>query len=413
MTQGNSPRFFYGYIVLAAAFAIMLVMWGVFFSFGIFFKPMLSDFGWDRAVLSGAFSLAFIVYGGVGIVAGRLTDRLGPRIVLTIFGSLFGLGLLLMPQVSAIWQLYLFYGVLVGVGMGGGLIPLIATISRWFVRRRGLIMGIAVSGIAVGMLILAPLANSLIATDGWRNSFTIVGLITLAVVIPAAQFLRRDPSQMRQLPYGVDEVEAENSNLQTEGFSFREAIHTQQFWMISAAFCSVFFAVQAAIVHVAPHAIELEISPANAAGIVAAIGGGNIASRIMGGGIADRIGNKLVLIISFILVSSSLFLLFGASELWMFYLFAVLFGLGHGGWTAILSPIVAELFGLRQHGTILGFSIFIGTIGGAAGPMLVGRIFDVTGSYHLAWLICGGVSTIAIILSSLLRPVSKETMIRI
>ena len=222
-------------------------------------------------MLSGAFSLAFIVYGSLGIVAGRLTDRLGPRIVLTTFGSLFGLGLLLMSRVNAIWQVYLFYGVLVGVGMGGNFVPLVTTISRWFVKRSGLIMGIAVSGMGAGILAMPPIANLFIATYEWRTSFIIVGVITLVAVISAAQFLRRDPSQMGQMSYGLGEIRAESSNLQAEGFSLGQAIHTRQFWTFGALlFCNL-FVLQTALVHVAPHAIELEISATNAATIVAFI----------------------------------------------------------------------------------------------------------------------------------------------
>ena len=158
-----APRFFYGYIVVIAAFFIMLLMWGIFFTFGVFFKPVLTTFGWTRAVTSGAFSLNWIIQGLLSIVVGRVNDRLGPRIVLTVCGSILGLGYLLMSQISTLWQLYLFYSVLIATGMSGAFVSLASTVARWFVKRRGIMTGIVVAGSGLGGLIAPPVANWLIS----------------------------------------------------------------------------------------------------------------------------------------------------------------------------------------------------------------------------------------------------------
>ena len=134
MIENKQPKIFYGYIVVAASFLIYMVMWGTYYTFGIFFKPFLVEFGWTRAMTSGAYSLSLILHGLLGIVAGKLTDRFGPRVVVTACGLLLGSGYLLMSQVSAIWQLYLFYGVIIGIGISGGFIPLVSTVARWFVK---------------------------------------------------------------------------------------------------------------------------------------------------------------------------------------------------------------------------------------------------------------------------------------
>ncbi len=145
MTETRKSKFFYGYIVAITAFFIMVLIWGTYYSFGIFFKPVSTEFGWTRAMTSGAFSLSMIMYGLLGIVMGGLNDRLGPRLVMTFCGFFLGLGYLLMSQTNTIWQLYLFYGGIIGIGMGGSWVPLTSTIARWFVKRRSMVTGIVAS----------------------------------------------------------------------------------------------------------------------------------------------------------------------------------------------------------------------------------------------------------------------------
>ena len=210
--RSKKPKLFYGYIIVAAAFLITLIMCGTLFTFGVFFKPILTEFGWTRAMTSGAFSLCILLFGLLGIGTGRLTDRFGPRVVMSGCGFFLGLGYLLMSQVSAIWQLYLFYGVMVGIGVSGSFVPLVSTVARWFAERRGMMTGIAVSGIGIGTMIMPLVANWLISSYGWRTSYIVVGITVLVLIILVAQFLRRDPGQMGQLPYGADEVKVESLN---------------------------------------------------------------------------------------------------------------------------------------------------------------------------------------------------------
>ena len=232
----NEPRLFYGYIVVVAAFLILMMTLGLYMVFGVFFKPLQAEFGWSSAMTSGAFSLSMIIYGVLGIVVGGLNDRFGPRIVMTVCGFLLGLGFLLMSQVSALWQLYLFFGVIMGIGMGGVWVPPLSTVARWFVKRRSLMMGIVVAGAAMGTLIGSPVVSRLIAAYGWRLSYAILGGVVLLVVILAAQFLRRDPTQMGQRSYGESEGKQQGLKSETSGFSLREAVYTTQFWVIFIMF---------------------------------------------------------------------------------------------------------------------------------------------------------------------------------
>jgi len=156
----RNPKLFYGYIIVAAAFVMLTVMGGTYYSFGVFFTPLLTEFGWTRAMTSGAFSLSILLEGVLGIVMGKATDRWGPRMVITLCGFLLGLGYLLMPQISALWHFYLLYGVIIGIGLGGLWVPPVSIVIRWFAKRRNTMTGIAIAGTGVGGLITPPLASS-------------------------------------------------------------------------------------------------------------------------------------------------------------------------------------------------------------------------------------------------------------
>jgi len=407
LTKNSPPQFFYGYVVVLLAFIIMVVTWGTFYTFGVFFKPVLTEFDWTRTGTSGAYSLAFMVSGFLSIVAGRLNDRFGPRVVVSACGVLLCSGYLLMSQVSAIWQLYLFYGI-VGIGLSGAYVPSISAVSRWFVKRRGLMTGIAMAGIGAGTMITPPVTNWLISNYGWRTSYIVIGIVVLVLMVLAAQFLKRDPTQMRLIPYGEGVVESQNSDLEARGFSFQEAIRTWQFWVVCGMFTFSEFCVQTITVHIVPHATDLAISAANAAGILAIIGGAGVTGRVMMGGAGDRVGNKPATTICLIMMLASLLWLLAAEELRMFYLFAVVFGFAYGGYQPLISLVVAELFGLSSLGVILGAVTFSITIGAAVGPALAGRIFDITGSYQSAFLVCAALSIVAIILTLFIKPITNK-----
>ncbi len=408
LAENRKPKFFYGYLVVLAAFCVMGVVYGTVNTFGVFFKPLLTEFGWTRAMTSGAFSLYMLLHGLVSIVSGRLNDKFGPRVVITIFGFFLGSGYLLMSQIGVVWQLYLFYGVIVALGSGAGFVPLASTVARWFVKRRGLMTGIVLTGTGIGTMILPPVANQLNSAFGWRNSYIIVGAIALVLTVSAAQVLRRDPAQMGQLPYGADEVKPESPALEGKGFSLREAIQTKQLWIVSAlSFCYA-FSLYAVMVHIAPHAIDLGISATIAANLIAVIGGLSIAGRIIMGSGSDRIGAKFSYVIAFTMMALALFWLPFAREVWMLYLFAAIFGFAYGGLITFFSPLVAELFGLGSHGVILGISTSVGTIGGAIAPVLTGGIFDLTGSYDSAFLVTAAVSVLGLIMALLLTPISSK-----
>jgi len=406
LIDNRKPTFFYGYIIVLAAFFIQVLAWGTYNTFGVFFLPMSTEFGWTRTITSAPRSLCFLLFGLLGIVAGRLNDRFGPRLIMAVCGLFLGLGYLLMSQINAIWQFYLFYGVIVALGMSATDIVSLSTVARWFARKRGTMTGIVKVGAGVGMVIAPLAANWLIFSYGWRSSYLIIGLVALVFSILAAQFLRRDPGQMELLPDG-DEMKEEKPSSEASSLSLQQAMHTAKFWILSAVFFVFVLCAHTVMTHLYPHAVDIGISPAVAANILATIGGASMAGRFIMGIAGDRIGNKSAFIIDLTILAIAFLWLQVSREAWMLYIFAVVYGFAHGGLFTLISPMVAELFGLSSHGIIFGTVNFSGTIGGTVGPVFGGFIFDTTGSYQWAFLSCIVLSIIGIILTLLLRPTQR------
>ncbi|MFC2047493.1 MFS transporter [Chloroflexota bacterium] len=408
LSENRKPRFFYGYVVVAATFCIMVVTLGTSYTFGVFFKPVLTEFGWTRALTSGAFSLSMLMAGLIGIVMGGLNDRFGPRVLLTVCGVLLGLGYFLMSQISAVWQLYLFYGVIIGIAMSGVWPPLMSTVTRWFSRRRSMMSGIVLTSVGIGGLISPLVADYLISTYDWRTSYIILGSFASVVVVLAAQLLKRDPSQIGQMPDGDNKRGGQEIKLEAEGFSLKGAVYTRQLYALLAVSFCFGFSQFVVVVHIAPHATELGFSASSAAKVLATISGLSIVGRIIMGSAADKIGNRLAYAVGFILMSLALFWLITATNIWMLYLFAAVFGFAFASIEASEAPIVARIFGLRSHGLIYGIAGFSFTIGAAIGPFLAGYIFDVTGGYEMAFLVSAIVGLIGLILTTLLVPITSK-----
>jgi len=400
----EKTRFNYGYIIAIISFFAMMLLLGLHAVFGIFFKPIIAELEWTRTVTSGAFAFSQIMFGLLGIGIGRLNDKFGPRIVMTLCGLLAGLGYLLMSQVQTVWQMYLFYGVMIGVG-SSIYVPLLSTVARWFVQKRGMMTGIVFAGAGVGMLILPLVINQLISAYNWRITFLILGAIILVVIVVTAQFLKRDPGQMS---YRENDAPEGGLRLETGDFSLKEAARTRQFWMFLAllvcyGFC--FFSIQ---VHIAPYVTDIGISATTAAAILATIGGATIVGQLGLGSAGDKLGFKRTFLIGMVILALAIFTLLAGKEVWLFFIFAVLMGLAFGDCSTMESPIAAWLFGLASHGVILGFFSFSFTVGAAIGPLVSGYIFDVHGSYQLAFWLCAALAIVAVILTILVkRPVSK------
>jgi len=404
----TGQRFSRGYFVVGAAFIIMIVSWGLYIVYGVFFNSFLNEFGWTRALTSGAYSLSSIIAGLLGIVMGGLTDRFGPRLVVTFCGVFLGAGYFLMSRIESVWHLYLFFGIFVGIGMSGLWVPLLSTVARWFTGRRSLMTGIVISGLTIGQMVGPPVISRLIAEYEWRQAYVILGITALVVVVLAAQLLKRSPGMLERPPGNVDEKQPQADISVSRDFSLKEAARTAQFWLVAAVFFCFGFIAYGLTVHLVPHITRLGISDINAANVLALNGGiGIVGNFVLGGYMGDRIGNRKAFIIGYILTIVSLVWLIPIRELWTLYLFAIVFGLGLGGMGTSESPLVARLFGLTSHGLIYGVTGLGFTIGGAVGPVIIGYICDITASYQGAFIACAALGIVGCILLVVLKPTSK------
>ena len=400
----KSSKYFYGYNIVAAGFAIQAVSIGALFAYGVFFREFQAEFGWSRTTIAGASSLAFFVMGAVGILAGRLNDRIGPKILITVAGASLGIGYLLLSYIQLPWQLYLLYGLLVGIGYSTHDVITLSTIARWFVKRRGMMSGIVKVGTGCGQLFVPLIATALIAAFGWRYACFTIGSAALVALVAVAQVMRRDPQSVGMLPDGGDGESAATAITAGEGgLSLREACRTRQFWTLCLAEFMVFFCLLTIVVHIVPHARDLGLPPAIAAGVLSTIGGVSMLGRFTMGTVNDRIGGKRALIICFVILLCGLIWLQVSHVAWMLFLFATVYGFAHGGLFTVMSPMVAELFGTGSHGLLFGIVLFSGTLGGALGPLMAGRLFDITGSYRLVFLILTVLAVIGFILITTLR----------
>ena len=268
--------------------------------------------------------------------------------------------------------------------------------------------GIIKVGTGVGMFIMPFFITWLVKGYGWRTSFSVLAVIVVTSVIFLAQFLVRDPIQKAQF---IDNMKSEPSgkiNKTEEGLTFPEAIHTIQFWTVCTIYFIILICVYTILIHIVQHAIDLGIPTAVAAGVLAAIGAVSISGRFLMGGAGDKIGEKSALFICLLFLLTALCWLQAVKALWMFYLFAVIYGFAHGGFFTLVSPLIARLFGTRSHGLLFGIVIFSSTLGGAIGPFMAGYIFDVTQSYKIVFLILAGLCTIALLLTASLKPIAWD-----
>ena len=403
----NDTRF-HGYRIVAACFVIQGVMIGGMFAYGVFFGELERTFGWSRATISGASSLAFVVMGVLAIVAGQLNDRIGPRALIGASALFFAAGYALLSRLEAPWELFVFYGVLAGIGYSTHDVVTLSTITRWFVRRRGIMTGVAKVGTGVGQVLVPVAAAFLIASFGWRSAALVIGIVAGILLVAAAQVMRRDPQALGQHPDGSAlAAGAGRHGAHGGGLTLRQAAATRQFWILCASQLSVMFCLMTVMIHIVPHATDQGVAPKIAATILSCIGAASIAGRLSIGALVDRLGGRRALMICFAVLLTSFVLLQAGSATWMLFLFAAIYGFAHGGFFTVMSPTLAEFFGTASHGVIFGIVLFSGNIGGAIGPLIAGGLFDGTGAYDVAFLILTAFGVLGLVLVSLMKPMAR------
>ena len=397
---------FYGWIVTACAFLVLFLTYGVQYSFGVFLPAMLDDLGWQRASLAGAFSLYTMVYSGCSWMSGRLTDSRGPRWVIAAGGALLGCGIIATSQMSAVWQLYICYGLVAALGMSTAYIPCNTTVVKWFQRRRGLALGLASSGSSCGILTCPPLASALIARWGWRPVYFSFGVVILVFLNILARFMVRSPDLLGLAPDGdsLPTPAGEPTRAATTpgplltSWTLQAAWTLPSFWLLGAAFVIMLLTVPVPFVHIVAFARDLGLSPTQGALAVSLMGLCAFCGSLSLGPLSDRLGRKQGLVLSLTLQVVAFLLFLSARSLGVLYLGAAAFGFFYGGMATLFPALIGDFFGRLHAGAIAGFLFAGAGMLGAWGPMIAGHLRDLTGSYRPAF-ICGALtSAIALIL---------------
>ena len=383
------------YLIVFGACLTQFTVIGLLFSFGVFFNVLEEEFGWSRTLLSSAVALSALVMGLLAVFAGRLCDRFGPAPVLVGAGLLFGTGFALISVVGEPWHLFVLFGLFIGVGMSTHDVATLSTIARWFVRRRGIMTGVAKVGTATGQMTLPPVAALLIGGFGWRNAALALGIAAAVLLLVAAASMRRPPP---------DQASAPSGSPAGRGGGFAEIRRSRVFWTLCAAQFLFFPTLMTVPLHIAVHGMDLGMTRGVAATLLTVIGGASIAGRLTVGTFADRIGGRNAYVLCLVPLVTSLLMLMVADTFTLLFAVVALYGFGHGGLFTVVSPTVAEFFGTRTHGAIYGGIYLFGTIGGAVGPIMAGRVFDVTGSYEYAFATLALMGAGALLLMASLAP---------
>lgn len=360
----DSPQ---AWIVVAATFLATFTVFGVVYSFGAFFRSMETDFNVGKGATALMFAITTAWYFGLGLFSGRIADRFGPRPVLVAAAVFLGAGLLATSRVTSIWAGYVTYGIGVGTAVACAYVPMVSTVGAWFQRRRTAALGVSVAGIGVGTLVVVPLANRLIDAYGWRTAYVVMGVAGFGLLLVASLGARRPPVAVQQEPPDL-----------------RRIVRDRAFQLLYASNLLVTVSLFVPFVFMKPYAEDRGISGGTAATIVGIIGASSVVGRLGLGALGARLSAVRLMQLSFAVLSASFLIWIVADDsVPLLFVYAVVMGVGYGGFIALAPAVAAILFGTRGLGGILGALYTAAGIGGLIGPPLAGALIDGF-SYHAA-----------------------------
>ena len=405
----SSSRAFYGWFVVAAAFAVTFVGFGSAYTFSAFVESLQKDFAASRGSVSLVFSLAGFLYFSLGIVSGPLADRWGSRRLAVIGMLLTGGGLAIASTAHSLAEVYAAYGLGVGLGVGCSYVPVVGAVQRWFLRRRGFASGLAVSGIGVGTLVMPPLASLLIDALGWRTAYLVLGALAAVVGAGMALMIENDPCDRGLGPDG-DALQSGAQSMRPAGASVREAIRSRRFAVLYAACLICSFGVFVPFVHLVPYAMDHGVPQSSAVLLLGVIGVGSTAGRFFLGGLADRMGRQLALLTMFVGMALALSVWALSTYFWSLAAFAFGYGVFYGGWVAVLPAVVMDHFGGRNVSAIIGVLYTSVAFGTLVGPSAAGFAFDLSHSYALPILasVCANMIAAGIVVLDTQRPLAAR-----
>jgi len=386
--------FYYGWVVVAVAFVTMALGVNARTAFSLFYPPILDEYGWDRGLTAGAFSFGFMVSAVLSPTLGRLMDRAGPRVVMELGVISMAAGLLLAPLTSEPWHIYATLGLLVGAGsVALGYTGQSLFLPNWFVRRRGLAMSIAFSGVGIGSIVMLPLLQAQIERTDWRTASWTLGLIVAVVLVPLNLLLRRRPQELGLSPDGdpmvANPAAAARANVVDHAWvsvewTLARAIRTARFWWLALGYFGGLFAWYSVQVHQTKYLLEVGFDTHDAAWALGAVSLAGVPGQIALGHLSDRIGREPVWALGtlgFLVSYVALLMLQDGPSMPLLYLMVLAQGVLGYGLTSVVGAIPSEIFEGPHYGAIFG-SIMVAAIGGGAiGPWATGALHDMTGSY--------------------------------
>jgi MFS family permease len=414
-----SSRIFYGWYVMAASFFLLFFQSGARYSFGIMFKPMMAEFGWNRASISSVFFLNMVFFALTLTVAGRLYDRYGPRWVIFSSTVLLAAGYMCTALVRTLWQFHIFYGVLTAIGTGGATIPLVAAlISKWFEKRRGLTISLALSGACLGQFILVPIFNQFVLIYSWRISYFLIGLIILVVnTILAFTVIKGDPDDLGVQPYGradsenrVDPDGSVNSVHSESDLNLKQAMKTYSLWLFLVFMFICGGGDFLIVAHLVPFVTDYGVSPTSAANMLALFGLMSLGGILIAGPASDLIGNKIPIAASFVLRLLLFVMILKYRIPISFYIFAGGFGFTFLITAPLTATLAGRLYGFAHLGLISGFITTIHHLGGGFWAYTGGLLFDRTGNYQIILAVSAVLAAIATICAIAIK--EKRHLIR-
>jgi MFS family permease len=413
MTPPRSPRLFYGYVVVAACFVILFLVWGmVLNTFPIFLKPIAEDMNWGRGALAIALLMGSIGTAIAAPIAGIIIDRTGARPVMVAGALMIGLGLLAGSRITHLWQLYLVF-VAIGCGlMCASIIPCSLIISNWFVSRRGTAMSGAFVGTSAGGMVMSPVANWIILNHGWRMAFALSGITIMVVVIPVVLLaIRTHPSDVGLEPYR--DADDDTSDAEANwGVGVKEALSMRSFWQIAAVMLTMGLVAGGLGNHCVAYLTDLEHSPDRAAFAWSLVMGVMILGKLSIGPLADRWSARNAMAGACVLFAVSIAILTSAQPYWIVLVFAALYGFACGA-PLVLNPLLTSGYlGMKNFGALYGVLNIMGTVGGAIGPVGAGIYFDRQGTYLPVFYVFIVMMLIAAVVAISIRPLARRGLER-
>jgi MFS family permease len=383
---------FYGWIIVACVFVILLLAFGSAYSFSTFFESLQMEFGTSRSSVSFVFSIAGFLYFSLSPLSGQIADRFGSRRVI-IFGVIvISISLLLSSRAKTMWQIYAAYSFGIGIGIGFAYAPSMGVVQRWFVKRRGLASGLAVMGIGLGTLGIPIFSAALIHWSDWRTAYLVMSLLVFTCGVSAAILIAESPERRGLAPDG-DVIEADALNTPQETFkpeatsireiSLKDALHTKPFWLLYAGSFSFGLGLFIPFVHLIPFTNDLGLPNATGVMLFSLIGVGSIVGRLLLGSIADKLGRRQSLAAMYVGAAAIFAWWLVAANVWQLAIFAIIYGACYGGYVAILPAVTADYFSGPKISGIIGMIYTSVAVGNLIGPTAAGFIFDLAQSYTI------------------------------